>query len=142
MKILQFNCPLDPPASQLKALMLEQVNTWSRLSRLSSDPDYTTAPFGADVWKEHTTTPGLWWVDWGSIYEHLGNDGRAIADQLLGDKPFQGVLRLAPLVQALPNVRIQIVDVDDLVAAGYLPEPVVQPIEPAEPIEPIEPTEP
>lgn len=123
MKILQFLCPQDPPATQLKALMLDQVNTWSRLQRLSSDPEYSTAPFGPEIWREHTTTPGLWWMDYGSVYEHIGDDGRKIADQMLGTGALQGILRLAPLVQALPGTKLELVDVEDLVAAGYLPEP-------------------
>lgn len=32
-------------------------------------------------------------------------------------------LRLAPLVQAMPDVRLQVLMVDDLVAAGYLTGP-------------------
>jgi hypothetical protein len=75
------------------------------------------------VWREHTQTPGLWWVDWDAIYTHLGDDGRAIADQMLGDGPLQGILRLAPLVAAIPNLRLQLVEVADPVAEGYLPEP-------------------
>lgn len=121
MKIVQFLCPADPPASQLKALMVSQVNTWSRLQRLASDPDYSTVPWDMSVWREHTTTPGLWWVDWDSIYAHLGDDGRAIADQMLGTGPLQGILRMAPLVSSLPDLRLQVVDVADPVAAGYLP---------------------
>ena len=50
MKILQFLCPQDPPATQLKQLMVDQINTWSRLQWLTDDPAYTTAPFSADVW--------------------------------------------------------------------------------------------
>lgn len=125
MRILQFLCPQDPPAEQLKALMVDQVNTWSRLQRLSDDPEYTTAPFGPEIWREHTTTTGLWWLDYDSVYEHIGDDGRKIADQMLGTGALQGILRLAPLVQALPGTKLQLVDVADPVAAGYLPEPEV-----------------
>lgn len=100
--------------------MLEQVNTWSRLQRLASDPEYSTAPFGPEIWREHTITTGLWWLDYDSVYQHIGDDGRKIADQLLGSGPLQGILRLSPLVQALPGTRIEIVDVDDPVAAGYV----------------------
>lgn len=121
MKIIQFRCPSDPPASQLKALMIEQVNTWSRLQRLASDPDYGTDPFGADQWRVHTQDSALHWADWGAIYAHLGDDGRKIADQMLGDGPLRGILRMAPLVASMPDLRIQIVEVDDPVAAGYLP---------------------
>jgi hypothetical protein len=133
MKILQFLCPQDPPASQLKLLMVDQVNTWSRLQRLSSDPDYVTQPFDASIWHEHTTTPGLWWLDYDSVYAHIGDDGRKIADQMLGNGALQGILKMAPLVQALPGTKLELVEVADPIAAGYLPEPSVQPIEPTEP---------
>jgi hypothetical protein len=125
MKILQFLCPQDPPAEQLKALMLAQVNAWSRLQRLANDPEYTTNPFGPEVWHEHTETEGLWWVNWDAIYSNLGDDGRFIADQMLGSQPLQGILKNAPLVNALPSTKIEIVEVADLVAAGYLPEPEI-----------------
>lgn len=128
MRIIQFLCPFDPPATRLRQLMVDQVNTWSRLARLSDDPDYGTRPWSMDDWREHQTTPGLWWADYGGIYEHLGDDGQKIADQMFGTGPMQGILRLAPLVQQLPDCRIQIVDVPDPVAAGYLPAPVGEPL--------------
>jgi hypothetical protein len=56
MKVLQFLCPQDPLATQLKQLMVDQVNTWSRLQRLSTDPEHTTAAFDVSIWKEHTIT--------------------------------------------------------------------------------------
>ena len=123
MKILQFLCPQDPPATQLKQLMVDQVNTWSRLQRLANDPDYTTAPFDASIWHEHTTTAGLWWLDYDTVYAHIGDDGRKIADQMLGTGPLQGILKMAPLVQVLPGTKLELVEVADLVAAGYLPAP-------------------
>lgn len=126
MIILQFLCPQDPPATQLKQLMLDQINTWSRLQRLSSDPDYSTAPFGPEIWREHTATAGLWWFDYGSVYAHIGDDGRKIADQMLGNGPLQGILKVAPLVSALPDSRLELVDVADPVAAGYLPAEVTE----------------
>lgn len=122
MKIIQFRCPVDPPASQLKLLMIEQVNVWSRLQRLASDTEYVTQPFSMDQWRIHTQDPHLYWADWDAIYNNLGDDGRRIADQFLGDKPLQGILRMAPLVAQLPDVRIQIIDVPDPVAVGYLPQ--------------------
>lgn len=123
MRILQFLCPQDPPASQLKALMVEQINTWSRLQWLADDPQYGTAPFDGSVWREHTTTAGLWWLDYDAVYAHIGDDGRKIADQMLGTGPLQGILRLAPLVAAMPSLKLQLVEVADPVAAGYLPQP-------------------
>jgi hypothetical protein len=123
MKILQFLCPLNPPAEQLKAIMLEQVNTWSRLQRLASDPEYTTQPFDMSIWHEHTATAGLWWMDYDSVYANIGDDGRKIADQMFEPGPLTGILLHAPLVLAMPNMKLQLVDVADPVAAGYLPEP-------------------
>lgn len=123
MKILQFLCPQDPPASTLKTLMVDQLNTWSRLQRLSSDPDYATTPLDPSVWHEHTTTKGLWWLDYDAVYAVIGDDGRKIADQMLGTGALQGILKLAPLVQALPGTRLEIVNIADPVVDGYLPEP-------------------
>ncbi len=123
MRILKFLCPQDPPVTQLKQLMVDQVNTWSRLQRLSTDPEYSTAPFGSEIWKEHTTTAGLWWLDYDAVHAQIGDDGRKIADQMLGMGALQGILRLAPLVQALPGTKLELVYVTDLVADGYLPEP-------------------
>jgi hypothetical protein len=34
-----------------------------------------------------------------------------------------GIVLLAPLVAAMPDLRLQLVEVADLIAAGYLPEP-------------------
>jgi len=120
MKIIQFRCPIDPPASQLKALMIEQVNTWSRLQRLTTDPEYITKPFSLEQWHAHTQDPALYWADWDAIYAALGDDGQKIADQMLGSGPLQGILRMAPLVAQMPDVKIQIVDVADPLAAGYV----------------------
>ena len=122
MKIIQFRCP-EPPAMQLRQVMVDQVNTWSRLQRLTDDPDYVTAPFTVDGWRVHTTDPDHHWTNWDAIYSTLGDDGRAIADQLLGEGPMQGILRHAPLVAALPDVRLEIVEIEDLVAAGYVEAP-------------------
>jgi len=123
MKILQFLCPLNPPAVQLKAIMLEQINTWSRLQRLASDPEYTTQPFDMSIWHEHTTTAGLWWIDYDSAYANIGDDGRKIADQMFKPGQLTGILTHAPLVATMPDMKLQLVDVADPVAAGYLPAP-------------------
>jgi hypothetical protein len=122
MRILQFVCVPNPPAEQLKQLTVDQLNTWSRLRWLSTDPNYVTAPYDASIWQAHQTIPGLWWLDYDSLHTHVGDDGRVIADQMLGTGPLQGILRLAPLVQELPGTRLELVDVDDPVAAGYVAE--------------------
>jgi hypothetical protein len=123
MQVLQFLCPQDPPATQLKQLMIDQVNIWSRLQRLSTDPEYTTAAFDASMWHEHTTKPGLWWIDYDSVYAQIGDDGRKIADRMLGAGALQGILRHSPLVQALPGTKLELVDVADIVADGYVHQP-------------------
>lgn len=121
MKILQFYCPQNPPADQLKQLMVDQINTWSRLQRLSDDPEYSTALFDTLVWHEHTITQGLWWLDYDSVYDHIGDDGRKIADQMFGIGEMQGILRMTPLVQSLPGTKLEITNIDDFVTSGYLP---------------------
>jgi hypothetical protein len=123
MRVLQFLCPSNPPAEQLKQLMVDQINTWSRLQWLANDPEYTTQPFGLSVWREHTVTAGLWWLDYDSIYAQIGDDGRKIATQFLEPGPMTGIVLLAPLVAAMPDIRLQMIEVADPIAAGYLPEP-------------------
>ena len=123
MRVLQFLCPSNPPAEQLKRLMVDQINTWSRLQWLAHDPEYITQPFDLSVWREHTVTAGLWWLDYESIYAQIGDDGRKIADQMFEPGPLTGILLHAPLVVAMPDMRLQLVEVADPVAAGYLPEP-------------------
>jgi hypothetical protein len=120
MKILQFYCPQDPPATELKECITEQANIWSRLSRLSSDPAYVTAVFSVDTWKEHTTRPGLWWVDYDAIHAALGDDGRKIANHLIGSPVVKGVLQKAPFNDVSPDSVLEMVDVADPVADGYL----------------------
>jgi hypothetical protein len=123
MRVLQFLCPLNPPAEQLKQLMVDQINTWSRLQWLANDPEYTTQPFDLSVWREHTVTAGLWWLDYDSIYAQIGDDGRKIATQLLEPGPMAGNMLLAPLVETMPDLKLQMIEVADPIAAGYLPEP-------------------
>ena len=125
MKILQFLCPTNPPAEQLKQLMVDQINTWSRLQWLANDPEYSTAPFDASIWHEHTTTEGLWWLDYDSTYAQIGDDGRKIADQMFEPGPLTGILLHAPLVVEMPDMKLKLVEVSDPVAAGYLPAPEV-----------------
>lgn len=120
MRILQFLCPYNPPSDQLKQLMTDQMNTWSRLRWLSTDPDYITAPFTVDIWKEHTTITGLYWFDYDSVYNNIGDDGRSIADQMLGNGALQGILKMAPLVQSLPGTKLELLDVEDMIAEGYI----------------------
>jgi hypothetical protein len=84
MRVIQFTCETDPPLSQLQGVALDLINLLSRIKWLASDPEYATAPFGPEQWHQHTQDPTLYWADWSSIYEHLGDDGRASADLLIG----------------------------------------------------------
>ena len=120
MKILQFYCSNDPPATELKACITEQANIWSRLTRLALDPDYVTAVFSVDTWQEHTTRPGLWWVDYDSIHAALGDDGRTIANHLIGSEVIKGALQKAPFNNVSPESVLELVEIDDLIAAGYV----------------------
>jgi hypothetical protein len=38
-----------------------------------------------------------------------------------------GIVLLAPLVAAMPDIRLQMIEVADPVAAGYLPEERIEP---------------
>ena len=125
IKVIQFHCPNPEVAEELKAAILEVANEFSGLPFRAEDPEYITNPFGMDEWREHTQTPGLWWANYGAIYQHLGGSGRKLADRLLGFGPLQGILRHAPLALAYPDMRLEIVDVQDPVAEGYLAAPVV-----------------
>jgi len=125
MKILQFICEQDPPSSQLKKLLVDQFNTWSRLNWLTTDVDYVTKKYDPSIWQKHTKIPGLWWLNYDDIYIGLGDDGRAIADQLLGDSQFQGALKSAPLVNGMPDTQLKIINVIDLVESGYMTAPEI-----------------
>ena len=127
MRVLQFLCPSNPPAEQLKERMVDQINIWSRLRWLAHDPEYITQPFDLSVWREHTVTAGLWWLDYESIYAQIGDDGRKIATQFLEPGPMTGIVLLAPLVADMPDLKLQMIEVADPIAAGYLPEDVIEP---------------
>jgi hypothetical protein len=126
MKIIQFILLHAETAEELKQRILHQANTWAGFNYLrEDDPDYSTDPFDMDEWHEHLETPGLYWAHYGKIYAHLGDRGREVADQMFGtDGPLQGILLHAPLSLDYPDARLQIVEVDDPVAEGYLAAPV------------------
>jgi hypothetical protein len=64
-------------------------------------------------------------MDYDSVYGQIGDDGRKIATQLLEPGPMTGIVLLAPLVAAMPDLKLQMIEVADPVATGYLPEPEV-----------------
>lgn len=120
MKIIQFRCESDPPATELKELIVEQMNLWSRLQFLSSDPEYATEKFSVEIWKNKHNDSHTFWVNWDDIYLNLGDDGKKIADRMLGEKPFQGIIRRASFAEEFPDIRLELVDVADLVSEGYI----------------------
>lgn len=120
MKILQFFCPRADYAQELKLCITEQANIWSRLSRLATDPEYVTVMFSLSAWKEHTTTAGLWWVDYDAVHAALGDDGQKIANHLIGSAVIKGVLQKAPFNDLSPESVLSMVDVADPQADGYI----------------------
>jgi hypothetical protein len=117
MRILRFT---ETDAARAQALVTEmtaQINTWSRLAHLCHEPDYVTQPFDVSIWQEHTTMPGLWWLDYNSLYANLGDDGRKIADW------FIGVIGEPGLIAGLTDCTLSLVEIDDIVLDGYLPTP-------------------
>ena len=123
--VIQFLCPDPEDAEELKEIILEVANEFSGLPFRAEDPEYITNPLGMDEWREHTQTSGLWWANYGEIYKHLGGSGRKLAERFFGFAPKHGILRHAPLLVAHPEMRLQILDVQDPVAQGYLPAPEV-----------------
>lgn len=117
MQIIQFNCPDPQAANQLKALMTGITNDISRLSYLANDPEYVTEPFSIDGWFEHLQTPGLYWTSWDAVYSALGDTGRSIADNMI--LPFMVGQEFA----AFPGIVLEVVEVADPVAAGYVLAP-------------------
>jgi hypothetical protein len=120
MKVLQFMCSNNQVCEALKQIMTDQINIWSRLQRLSDDPDYFTEQFDISIWKENSINLGVWWINYDSIYSNLGDDGQKIADQMFGDGNLQGILLTMPLVPYYPESKLHIVDVIDLISSGYL----------------------
>ena len=117
MRVLKFTETDETVAEPLRERMLEQVNTWSRLTHLCNEPGYVTQPFSMDIWREHTTTPGLWWLDYDSLYANIGDDGRKIADWFVGQIGEPG------LMAGLADCTLSLVEIDDPVWEGYLPTP-------------------
>lgn len=112
---------------ELMEVLLEQVNLWSRLSvNPIHDPGYVTGPFTESDFRYHTVQTDLQWVLWRDdatqtgVYWTLGDAGRQIADRFLGAGRLQGLLRLVPLDFSRPQDKLEIVEVVDLVASGYM----------------------
>lgn len=117
MQIIQFVCTDEPTANELKARMTTIINLVSRLQYLADDPAYVTEPFTIAGWFSHLTTPGLYWVPWDAVYANLGDIGRALVDEMI--VPFM----VGQEFNQYPGIVLEIVDVEDLVAAEYAPAP-------------------
>src|SRR5690606_37147191 len=104
MRIIQFSCAVPEVAEQHIAIMVRQANLWSRFSWLTTDPEYVTQPFGADVWHTHTTQTDLYWSNWDAVYDSLGNDGREVADQFLKPGDLTGILLDKALLPDFPDI--------------------------------------
>jgi len=120
MKIIQFRCSVPQATAGIRQKMLDTINRWSRLQWLADQPEYQTNQFGAEQWHTHTTDADLSWANVDAIYPHLGDTGRQEWDERLGDGPLQGIFRHAPLLQALPTCKLEIVNIEDPFLAGYI----------------------
>jgi hypothetical protein len=58
-------------------------------------------------------------VDYDAIHAALGDDGRKIANHLIGSDVIRGVLQKAPFNDISPESVLQIVEVEDPASAGY-----------------------
>lgn len=122
--IIQFRCEVPEIAAYLRAVLLDQCNTWSRLQRLASDPAYATLPFSEADWHTHIDDPAIHWADWDAIYAALGDDGRKIANTMIVGGEAVGILRRTSLHQPVPpEVMLELVEVDHLGGAGYVLDP-------------------
>jgi hypothetical protein len=118
-RVIQFSCPDPTTANGLIGMMVNQANVWSRLRWLTTDPEYVTAPFSPADWHTHTTEATRYWTDWDAVYDNLGDDGKMIADQFLKPGTMTDLLLDKALIASLPDTKLEIVDVADLVHAGY-----------------------
>lgn len=112
MKIIRFSATNAEIMQGLKQRLLTQINVWSRLQRLSEQGN-DTQPFNDSIWKEHPTMPDTVWANWDDVYNNLGDDGRLIADQFLGDGQLQGVLLEYPMIASMPETQLVIETVGD-----------------------------
>lgn len=115
MLVFQLTSPNLETADILRAVMLDQINTWSRLDRLA-EAGNVTQPFSDAIWKKHPTEM-LHYVDWMAVYNNLGDDGRKIADVMVGSVESPGPLLRTDLAG---GSRLQLVEVADPIAEGYL----------------------
>jgi hypothetical protein len=119
MQIIQFRATTQDDMAAAVGAMLATVNGWSLLDfRARNDAEQVTQPWGPDVFSQHAEDPDLWWVDWDAIHAHLGEIGQQMAALNIGTSDNPGILIGSPLGPR--RISIELVDVDDLVAAGYV----------------------
>lgn len=125
MRIIQFTTENPVVVQKLIGFCLEQVNTWSLLQdRSANDPGYVTQPWGPETWQTKVDDPNIYWVNFDGVYDHLGDNGRIIANRLLIPGPDSGILLNLPFFKDLdPAAVLSLIEVEDLVAAGYVTLP-------------------
>ena len=124
MDIIQFSCPDPTVAATLMTDINGIVNEWARLSWLTNDPRYNTALFSTAQWQAMASTPTTYWCDYDAVYNNLGDSGRAVSDMLVGTTAQAGYMTQHPLVPSLAGTQLQLLNVTDLVAAGYMAAPI------------------
>ena len=120
--LLQFRAT-DPDDIQAAiGAMLVTVNGWSMLDyRVTHDPEQVTQPWGPEAFQQHAIDPEIWWANWSQVYPHLGEIGRKLADLNIGTPDNLGILIGSPL--SARALILELVEVDDLVGAGYVEAP-------------------
>ena len=122
MSIIQFRAAEPDDIAAAVGAMLVTVNGWSLLDyRAKNDAEQVTQPWGPEAFRQHAEDPDLWWVDWDAIHAHLGEIVQQMAALNIGASDNPGILIGCPLGPR--RIVIDLVDVDDLVAAGYVEAP-------------------
>jgi hypothetical protein len=122
MNIIQFRATTQDDIQAAIGAMLVTVNGWSLLDyRARNDADQVTQPWGPDAFRQHTTEPDLWWANWSQVYPHLGEIGQEMAALNIGTSDNPGILIGSPL--SARALTLELVEVDDLVGAGYVEAP-------------------
>jgi hypothetical protein len=122
--ILQFSCPPGPSLTAASAAFLALMNNASRFNYLVNTPGYGTDQFDNSIFNVSVSTPNLNWINWDTVYSSLGDNGRDIANILIGTPEQPGWMLSAPIPGIAPPTTISILNVADLVASGYQAAPV------------------
>lgn len=129
-RVLQFTAP-NPPASVLVQLMVLMLNNASNIARLSGEAGYGTRPFQPSDFGEKHDDPNTYWIDYDATLPHLTDYGRTLMQSLLEGVSLdgagnivpapsgKGMLQMAPMV-AGTEIKLRLVDVEDLASGGYI----------------------